>query len=80
VREVVEEAGVRCRLGPVVGRTHYLDAQGRGKEVRYYLMDCDGEPAANNEVDQVRWVPFEEAAAVLSYERDRELLAEVTRA
>jgi 8-oxo-dGTP diphosphatase len=79
VREVEEEAGLRCRLGPEVGRTHYLDAQGREKEVRYYLMECDGEPAADNEVDQVRWVPVDEAAAVLSYERDRELLAEVIR-
>src|SRR5262249_39444314 len=55
VREVEEEAGLRCSLGPELGRTHYRDGQGREKEVRYYLMDCDGEAAAANEVDEVRW-------------------------
>jgi 8-oxo-dGTP diphosphatase len=75
VREVEEEAGLRCRLGAEAGRTHYQDGAGRQKEVRYYLMECDGEPVAQNEVDQVRWVPLEEATSILSYDRDRELLA-----
>jgi hypothetical protein len=38
-------------------------------------MTCDGEPRAQNEVDEVRWVPLAEAAALLSYERDVELLS-----
>ena len=42
-------------------------------------MRADGEPAARNEVDEVRWVPLGEAAAVLSYERDAELLGNVAR-
>jgi 8-oxo-dGTP diphosphatase len=69
-REVEEETGLRCEVGEEVARTHYVDGQGRDKEVRYYRMTADGEPLAQNEIDEVRWVPLEIAPAVLSYERD----------
>jgi 8-oxo-dGTP diphosphatase len=75
LREVEEEAGLRCELGEEVGRTHYRDSSGREKEVRYYRMEPEGEAFAQNEVDAVRWVPLEEAGSLLSYDRDRELLA-----
>jgi len=75
VREVEEEAGLRCELGEEVGRTHYVDQRGREKEVRYFLMTAAGEPTAQNEIDEVRWVPLAEAAATLSYERDVALLS-----
>ncbi len=74
LREVEEETGLRCVLGDEVARTHYLDSQGREKEVRYYRMTAEGEPTAQNEVDEVRWVPLEEALQVLSYERDAGVL------
>ena len=45
------------------------------KEVRYFLMDCDSEPRAQHEVDEVRWVTPDEAQDVLSYDYDRELLS-----
>jgi 8-oxo-dGTP diphosphatase len=70
LREVEEETGLRCRLGELAGSTRY-----GLKEVRYFRMTCDGEPRAQNEVDEVRWVPLGEAAALLSYERDVELLS-----
>jgi 8-oxo-dGTP diphosphatase len=73
-REVEEETGLRCELGVEAGRTFYVDSRGRDKEVRYYRMTCDGEPFAQNEVDQVRWVPLAEAAELLSYLHDRELV------
>jgi 8-oxo-dGTP diphosphatase len=73
LREVEEETGLRCILGDVVGSTRYLVLQGP-KEVRYYRMRSDGEPRAQNEVDEVRWAPFDEAAGLLTHERDRELL------
>jgi hypothetical protein len=41
-------------------------------------MTCTGEPVAQNEVDEVRWVPLDEAPGLLSYERDVELLRDVT--
>jgi len=75
VREVEEEAGLRCQLGAEVGRTRYIDHRGRDKEVRYFLMTSDDEPVAQNEIDEVRWVPLAEVAGVLSYERDVELLS-----
>ena len=73
VREVEEETGLRCELGAFVGSTRYVVLQGP-KEVRYYRMTCDGEPRAQNEVDEVRWVPLDEAPALLTHERDRKLL------
>jgi 8-oxo-dGTP diphosphatase len=77
-REVEEETGLRCEVGEEVGRTHYLDSRGREKEVRYYRMEPAGEAFAQNEVDEVRWVPLEKASAVLSYSRDVELLRGVS--
>jgi len=73
VREVEEETGLRCTVGREIGRTHYAVLQGP-KEVRYYAMACDNDPQAQNEVDEVRWVPLDEAREVLSHDRDRVLL------
>lgn len=73
LREVEEETGLRCTLGEEVGRTHYA-VDGEPKEVRYFRMTAVGEAGALNEVDEVRWVPLDEAGALLSYERDRGLL------
>ena len=69
LREVEEETGLRCEHGELAGSTAY-----GLKEVRYYLMTSDGEPQAQNEVDEVRWVPLEDVGEVLTYERDVELL------
>jgi 8-oxo-dGTP diphosphatase len=73
-RELEEEAGLQVELGDEIGRTRYRDAQGRAKEVRYFLAASDGVPMAQNEVDEVRFVPLAEAAALLTYPRDRELV------
>ena len=75
LREVEEEAGLRCELGDEAGRTRYVDSRGRNKEVRYFRMTSAGEPRAQNEVDEVRWVTPAEADGLLSYDRDRELLS-----
>jgi 8-oxo-dGTP pyrophosphatase MutT (NUDIX family) len=77
VREVEEETGLRCELGDLVGSTHYPLREGI-KEVRYFLMRCEGEPRAQNEVDEVRWVPLDDAAVLLSYDFDRQLLRKVS--
>jgi 8-oxo-dGTP diphosphatase len=74
-RELEEETGLQAELGPEVGRTRYRDGSGRAKQVRYYLAASDGEPVAGDEVDEVRFVPLEQAAALLTYPRDRELAA-----
>ena len=74
VREVEEETGLRCTLGDFVGSTHYPVREGL-KEVRLFLMDSDGEPRAQNEIDEVRWLKDDEARELLSYGYDRELLS-----
>jgi 8-oxo-dGTP diphosphatase len=75
LREVEEETGLACELGEEAGRTHYLDGQGREKEVRYFWMTARGEAGPQNEIDDVRWVPLADAPGLLSYERDVELLS-----
>ena len=75
VREVEEETGLRCALGPELPTTSHIDHKGRLKVVRYWLMHpIGGEAAPHNEVDAVRWVAVLQARQALSYERDRTLL------
>jgi 8-oxo-dGTP diphosphatase len=75
LREVEEETGLACELGEEAGRTRYVDGRGRSKEVRYFRMTCGGEPNAQNEVDEVRWVTLEEAPDLLTYRRDADLVS-----
>jgi 8-oxo-dGTP diphosphatase len=74
-REVLEETGLRCRLGRFVGHTEYRDRKDRPKVVAYWLMQPEsGEFRVNDEVDELRWVDLGTAQRLLSYVRDRELL------
>jgi 8-oxo-dGTP diphosphatase len=76
LREVWEETGLRCSLGRELPSTEYHDRHGRFKQVRYWQMTCDeGEFEVNDEVDELRWVTPGDAAALLTYERDREVIA-----
>jgi 8-oxo-dGTP diphosphatase len=79
LREVEEETGLRCRLLRELPSSEYLDPKGRSKVVRYWLMEVEHDPGfiPNNEVDELRWVPVEEAPALLTYARDAEILASV---
>jgi 8-oxo-dGTP diphosphatase len=75
LREVQEETGLICRLLRFMGHTDYIDRKGRPKAVAYWIMAAEGGLfRANEEVDEMRWVSLDEAAQLLSYERDRELL------
>lgn len=77
VREVEEEAGVRCVIGPALPSTHYVDSRGRSKVVRWWAMDladATGEAGAHNEVDEIVWLSAGAARARLSYDRDHPLL------
>lgn len=75
LREVLEETTVVAALGPELPATTYLDRSGKHKRVRYWAMTVvDGAPSAANEVDQAEWVPIEEAARRISYERDVSVL------
>jgi 8-oxo-dGTP diphosphatase len=83
LREVWEETGLRCALGPELTPTFYEDRKGRSKAVRYWLMDLvEGEGGAfepNDEVDELRWLAPQEAADLLTYPRDAELAQEVAK-
>jgi len=77
VREVEEETGLRCVLGRELPSTRYDDARGRSKVVRYWVMDvAGGELRFEHEVDEARWLAPDEAAALLTYERDLDVLRE----
>ena len=75
-REVEEETGLRCRLGPELASTSYRDAKGRKKVVRYWAMELpDGaEAAAGDGVDDWLWLSPAEAAERLSWRRDLDVL------
>ena len=75
-REVEEETGLSCRLIRFVGHTEYVDRKGRPKAVAYWLMEATGGSFTPNlEVDELRWVPLDVAYRLLTYPRDRELVA-----
>jgi 8-oxo-dGTP diphosphatase len=75
LREVEEETGLHCRLVRELPAVRY-EVKGRPKVVRYWLMEVDAQTpfVVNDEVDELRWVDPAEARALLSYDRDRDLL------
>lgn len=71
LREVLEETGFRCTLGAELDEVRYTDRKDQPKRVRYWAMEVvDGGFEPNDEVDQIRWITRDEAAELLSYERD----------
>jgi 8-oxo-(d)GTP phosphatase len=79
-REVEEETGAQIRLGRRLPTTTYLK-QTRPKRVDYWAATAESAPAdlaPNDEVDEVVWLPPEQAESRLSYARDVDLLHEFT--
>ena len=75
IREVEEETGMLCQLGADLGSVAYVDSVGRDKTVRYWLMTpISGRFHPTREVDDLRWLPLEDALSLLSYQRDRAML------
>jgi 8-oxo-dGTP pyrophosphatase MutT (NUDIX family) len=77
LREVEEEVGLRCTLGPELPPIGYRDNKGRAKVVRYWLMEPADPHApftANDEVDEMRWVDVDAAAGLLSYPHDADVV------
>ncbi len=80
LREVREETGFHCRLGRFLETLAYVDRRDRPKTVAYWLMEpLTGAFEPSEEVDELRWEPIEGALGLLSYDRDRELVAWVGR-
>ena len=75
LREVEEETGVRAKLGRHVGSNEYRDRHGRSKRVDWYLMEpIDGDFTQNDEVDEIRWIPVNQAHQLLTHEDDYSLI------
>jgi 8-oxo-dGTP diphosphatase len=78
VREVEEETGLRCALGPELPSTEYHDSKDRPKRVRYWQLHVvSGELRFQHEVDEARWLAPGEAEQALTYERDLAVLRAV---
>jgi 8-oxo-dGTP diphosphatase len=75
LREVEEETGLVCELGPELPSTTYRDARARPKIVRYWAMrPVSGNAHPRAEIDDVVWLPLQEARELLTWERDRVVL------
>ena len=78
-REVVEETGLEVIAGRRGPTTRYT-VDGRPKRVDYWLMRCvRGSFVANDEVDQLRWLPVDAAAELCSHDHDRQVVADAAR-
>ena len=77
LREVEEETGLVCSLEEELAPIEYHDRKDRPKVVRYWRMTVVEDPGfePNDEVDELRWMDPGDAADLLSYERDKSLLA-----
>ena len=75
VREVHEETGYTAHLGRRLIAVSYPLEQGGVKKVRYWAARCvDGSFAPNDEVDELKWLPVDDAMKQLGYALDRKVL------
>lgn len=76
-REVLEETGIRAELEAPLPEVRYRDHKGRPKVVRYWRMRPVETPerfVPNHEVDEIAWLPLDDALHRLTYDHDRELV------
>jgi 8-oxo-dGTP pyrophosphatase MutT (NUDIX family) len=79
-REVEEETGLVCTALRFVGTTEYQHRKGRPKVVAYFLMTpTSGSFTPNEEVDELSWCTVLEAERLLTWDRDRDLLARASQ-
>lgn len=78
IREVHEETGYRVQPGRSLGEVRYLKKSGgaaREKVVHYWAMRAIGGAfSANREVDEMRWLPIDDARDTITRGTDREVL------
>lgn len=80
LREVAEESGLEVEVVRPFDSIQYQFSQGGRrihKTVHYFLMVPVGGDLGrhDHEFDEVRWVPFDEAPALLTFETERDLVA-----
>lgn len=75
VREIEEETGFAAELRSRIGTTAYPLKENTRKEVTYWsALATGGDFHPNSEVDEIRWVPVDEAKRLVSYPLDRKIL------
>ncbi len=82
LREVLEETGLSCELGPELAEVRYVDHHGRAKRSRYWAMHPEEQTAPgapDDEVDELRWLALDRARAQLSYAHDAGVLDALER-
>ncbi len=83
VREVLEEAGLKVRLGRKLGVINYQVGEGLDKEVHYWASKVTTKAVAkqkfapNQEIAKVEWIAAKDAVKLLSYEHDQNLMEQV---
>ena len=80
-REVVEETGLEVRITGPLGSIEYTFVQSGTrihKTVHYFMMEPVGGDLArhDHEFDEVRWIDFDEASTMLTFETERALVAQ----
>ena len=80
VREVTEETGLDVEIVQPFDSIRYTFVQGRtriDKTVHYFLMIPTGGDLAghDHEFDEVRWVTFDDASTLLTFDTERALVA-----
>ena len=80
IREVREETGLEARIiGPLPSINYRFMQDGTriDKTVHYWLMEPVGGDLSRHdrEFERVRWVSFDEAPAILTFETERSLVA-----
>lgn len=79
VREIKEETGYDVRLGKLIGKTVY-PVKNTTKVVYYWTGEVTGgEFVPNDEVDEIHWLPIEQAKELMSYDLDREVLTKAQK-
>lgn len=85
LREVAEETGLEVRIVRRFDSIEYTFGQGGTrihKTVHYFLMQPTGGDLGrhDHEFDEVRWIGFDEASSLLTFETERALVARAARA
>ncbi len=80
VREVREETGLQVELIAELGEVRYWYTRGArriAKSVAFYLFRyLNGDPADHDEeIEEARWIPLQQAQESLSYVGEREMIA-----